>query len=134
MEENKPSLLLILINLIHAYLNRLCDLVELASLEAKLAVRTFFSLTILFFFLCILFLSSWLCVLVLAYVALTSFHYSPLFAAAAITATNLLLLLLCGGIMWKIKRNLFFPSTRKQLSGDTLDDKEYSHEPSHTTN
>lgn len=133
-QEKKTSLIPILVNLAQAYLKRLCDVIELASLEARLAVRTLFSLAILFFVACILVFSSWLCLLFLAFLYLVSLQYTPLFAASIITLMNVVLLLTCGIYIWNVKRNLFFPATRKQLYGANNADKELLHEQTKTAN
>lgn len=122
----KTSLALVLIDLIQAYIRRFVDIVELASLEAKLAVKTLLNLTILFFILCILIISSWLSVLLLAFFYLISLNFSPLSASSIIVLANVCLIMICCFTMWKMKHNLFFPSTRKQLG--------YHHEPSKKTN
>lgn len=116
MEKGKKtSLALVLIDLVQASIRRFVNVIELASLEAKLAVRTLFNLTILFFVLTILLISTWLSLLVFAFFYFISLGFSSLAAAGIIALINVCLLMICCFTMWKMKRNLFFPSTRKQL-------------------
>jgi hypothetical protein len=126
--QEQPSLLMSMLHLIQAYLNRLSDIMHLASLEARLALKTLVSLTLLFFFLFILLLSSWLSVMMLLFVTLLSWHYSLIFSAAIITVLNLSLLIIGTLYSLKLKRNLFFPATRKHIYLISVANKDGNHE------
>jgi Putative Actinobacterial Holin-X, holin superfamily III len=133
-DPDQSSLVMNLIHLLQAYLKRLGDIIQLASLEARLAIKTLFSLAALFFILFILLSSSWLCVLFLLCVFIQSLGYSLVFSAVLITSLNIILLALCSLIMWRLKQNLFFPATRKEIYNTAAADKECDHDKLKKTN
>src|SRR5580700_2626450 len=113
--SDEPNLIQVLINLISAYFKRLNDLFHLAELEARLAVKTLVNIIFLSFVLCMLIISAWLCALTMLFVYLVSLHFSLLSAACIITFVNIFLITAIVIVILKIKKNLFFPATRKHL-------------------
>lgn len=127
-ESNHTNVITVIIKLIQAHLKRLSDILHLASLEAKLAVKTSFSLAALFFIVCILLTSSWLSLLFLLCSFILSLGYSLLFSALVIASLNILLLIISCLIIWKLKQNLFFPATRKEIHHAVTANKGIQHE------
>lgn len=124
--KHKKSLGLVFIlkNLLQAYLKRLSDLSHLAGLEAKLAGRTIITLTLLSIILVFIVLSTWLSLLLLVFIFLVSLHYTLLFASLVITGLNFFLLIILYFSMVRIKKNLYFPATRRQLANMNLISKD----------
>lgn len=118
--RKKPGLTSILSNLLIAYINRLTDLIHLAGLEAKLAVKTLVNIIILIFIMIIFLISTWLCFLFLVFSYLISLHLSWVFSAFILTLLNIILFAVVCLFILKIKKNLFFPATRKQLKNDNV--------------
>lgn len=103
-----------LLNIIQAYIQRIAALTQLATLEAKLALKTLLIITVLLFVLSIIFLSTWFSLLFLCYQWLSE-YFSPIISATCIVGINVFVLLLIVGTILKIKKNLFFPTTRSHL-------------------
>lgn len=114
--KKRFTLLLIIKNLAQLYLNKISNLAQLASLEAQLARKTLATLVFLTLILAFLFISTWMSLLLLLFIYLISLHYSLLFASFIIVLLNLLLFIIISLYMSRIKKNLFFPATRRQLS------------------
>lgn len=114
--KKAPSVIGIVKNLALYYLKRLDNVARLASLEARLARKTIAALTLLIIVMGFLLISTWASLLLLLFVFILSLHYSMLVASLVIVVLNLILLLALYLYMGKIKKNLFFPATRRQLS------------------
>lgn len=114
--KKRSTLILIIKNLAQMYLNRLGNIAQLASLEAQLARKTLATIVFLFLILAFLLISTWMSLLLLLFIYLISLHYSLLFASSVIVGLNIILLLVIVLYLQKIKKNLFFPATRRQLS------------------
>jgi hypothetical protein len=128
MEEDNSNIITLGVNLIQAYLKRLSDLAHLANLEAKLALKTLVNLTILLFVGILLLLASWCSLLTLLFIYLVSLNLSWLVSAAIVCAVNITLLISVICYMFAIKKYLFFPATRRQISETIMPDKEMDNE------
>ena len=107
-------------NLIRAYLKRLSDITRLAKLEARLAGKSFIRILFLLFILGFLFMSGWLCILLMLFLCFISLQFSFLSSALIITFINLLLMIGILLYVKHLKKALFFPVTRKQLNETKL--------------
>lgn len=105
-----------LLNLVRLRVRRVTDLVQLIGLETKLAGRTLVRIIILMFVMIVLIIATWIAILVMIFTFLIAFHFSALTAAIIITLLNLILLIAVIIAILRIKENLFFPATRRQLS------------------
>lgn len=103
-------------NLIQAHIQRVVDLASLANLEAQLAKRTFITLLTYGVILLILGGSSLLWLSLSIFFSLVHFGISYLISAILVFALHILFVLGISLYISKIKQNLTFPSTRKQLS------------------
>jgi uncharacterized membrane protein YqjE len=115
-KNEQPNFILLVIELVANYMQRIQYLVNLAALEAQLAVKTLVVITALIFILSSVITVSWLSILALLFFYLVSIQYSWLTACAIIVMVNVLALATIFFVIHKIKRNLFFPSTREQLT------------------
>lgn len=115
-KKTATSFFMIILNLISAYVKRFADISRLTVLEAKLAGITLIKITILIYIMSLLLFSTWLCILLVLFMYLISLHYSWLFASSLITIVNFVLLILVTFFVLKLKRNLLFEATRRQLA------------------
>jgi uncharacterized membrane protein YqjE len=116
MEQHKTSIGKIFSGLFHSIKKLGSDLSQLAHLEAKLAKQSLVNLIILALVLGGLLTTTWLCLLGLLVTYLMSIQFSLLAALGIATLLNLILLAIVGLVMLKLKNNLFFPATRRQLN------------------
>lgn len=114
--KSEPALMPALKILVQAYVKRLSELAHLINLETQLAKKTLFFMLVLSFCLCCLVLSSWFCLLVVAFFGLMVLHLSELQAALLLLLFNFILLAAVGLLIFKMKKNLTFPATRQQLT------------------
>lgn len=91
------------------------ELIHLASLESKLAVKSLVKIVALSFIVATLLTSTWLCILALLFVLIIAMHLSSSFALCIITLLNVLLLVMVSILIIRAKDKLFFPATRRQL-------------------
>lgn len=87
----------------------------LIGFEARLAGRSIVVLLILSLVVGSLLTTIWLCVLAILSFYLISWHWSWVQSFVFIAMLNILLLILIGFIMSRVKENLTFPILRKQL-------------------
>ena len=92
------------------------DLVLLAKLEAQLARKSLVYIAILSFIGFIFLLSTWFGIFIFIVISLIALGLPLLGALAATIGINLLLLAIIGLWIFKLKSNLYFSATRKQLS------------------
>ena len=118
---NKDNNLIIIIkNLIESYIERLGQLSYLASLEARLAGRTLLHITGLLFIAGFLLASIWFSLLLIVFFYLISLYFSALTAAVTIACINILVFAAIVSYIFRIKKNLFFPATRRQISNTEI--------------
>jgi hypothetical protein len=114
--ENKASIVKIVANVFQSVFKLFRDITILASAEARLARASAANLIIMVFVLGALLTCTWLTLLGLLIAYLLSIKISLVFALASAVVINLFLLMIVLLIMLKLKSNLFFPATRKQIS------------------
>jgi hypothetical protein len=114
-EENKVSFTGLVTNLFQTSFKLVSDTVSLANAEAHLAGRSLKDIAILSFFLAALLSTTWFCVIALIVCYLVMLHFSWLAALSIVTLFNLVLMVVIGVVMLKLKHNLTFPATRRQL-------------------
>lgn len=112
-DKKALSLIKIFKNLIQAYVQRITDITHLASLEARLAIKTLITISILCLVIVLFAISFWLNLLLVFYLYLVSLHYSFLASAIFILGLNFVAILVTYLVIRKIKKNLFFPATRR---------------------
>lgn len=116
MGKRKSHLFAIIKNLIKAHIARISDIATLASLEATLARKTLLTIIILGGITIILFISCWLSLLAWFFLYLLSFHLTPMLSAFILFLSHLFILGLVLIYIIKIKKRLFFPATRRQIT------------------
>ena len=99
---------------IERYLDHIRDLMNLASLEARLAVRSVWRLVLLTMIFAILIITTWTGLLIGLFVFLLSQHLSWFSSFIVIITLNIFLLALVGFFMRQTKKDMTFPSTRRQ--------------------
>lgn len=102
-------------DLFAAYLKRITDLLHLAALEAQLAIKSLVVISMLTFLLSSIITVTWLSLLGLVFFYLTSIAFSSLAACSVVVGLNIIVLFLIFYFIYRLKENLFFPSTRHQL-------------------
>ena len=115
-DEDIPSTLTVIIDLVITYMKRVNDLLHLAALEAQLALRTLVMIAILIFVLGTILTGFWLSILAFIFFYLESLHFSTLSASAMLVGINIFTLAGILAVIYKIKENLFFQETRNQLN------------------
>lgn len=115
-KKNSASLITIIKDLVEAQISKTIDVFHLAQLEAKLAVQTLINMTFIIFIIVLLLISSWVLLNACIFLLLTTFLMtSPLISISIVFTFNIVLLLVCIFYLYKIRENLFFPATRKQI-------------------
>lgn len=92
------------------------DLVLLATLEAQLAKKSLLHICVLVLIAFILVFTVWLGIFVLMIVSLMALGLALLPSLGIVIGINILLLAIIVFSIFRLKSNLYFPSTRKQLS------------------
>lgn len=114
MKEKKSPFSKTLLNLVLLIPNLISVALKLSSLvgrEARLAGKSFIIIIGLAIFSACLFTSTWICMLGLLYIYFQSLLWSPAACLLIILLINILVLLIIGLIMYRMKNNLFFPET-----------------------
>ena len=133
MDDNN-SILSVITNLVLLYIKRVGDLIHLAALEAQLALRTLVMIAVLIFVTGSLLTVCWASLLTCLFFYLVSIQFSYLSASAIIFLINVAALAGIAFLIYKIKDNLFFPATTKQLSHKNLSELDVKHEQVTTEN
>lgn len=113
--DNQHTLLEIVINLIQNFFKTVKSIGHLASAETQLAKKTLLNIITLWVILRIFLLTTWLSFCGVIALYLTSLGYSLLFALSIICLLNFLVVLSIVLTILKIKTNLSFPATRRQI-------------------
>lgn len=102
-------------NIAQTFLKTITDLALLASTEARLAGESIIKIIQLIVIIKILAIITWLslCGAVAFYVV--SLNFSWIVAFLAVAGLNLIALVLAYLMQLKLKKNLYFPATRRQL-------------------
>lgn len=90
---------------------------DLLGLEAQLAKRSLVTIVILALCLWCLLIATWLSVLALILAVLLTLHVGLLVSLSSIVLLNLLLILVICWVVLRLKKDLFFPATRRLLCG-----------------
>ena len=117
-KRKKPTLGKALINLVigvPTLLSLMGRIGSLIGLEARLAGKSLVSIIVLAFLSALLLTSTWLCVLGMLFVYLTSLHWSTQLILLTLLGFNLILLIIVCRMMTKYKKRLLFPKTRHLL-------------------
>ena len=114
-DETNQNIISIISDVILLQIKRIGDLLDLAALEAELALKTLVILAVLIFILGAVITVSWLSIIALLFIYLLSLHMSMLSAIAVVVAVNLFVLISLCIIMFKLKARLFFPVIRRQV-------------------
>jgi hypothetical protein len=115
MSESSLTLKEIITNIIQASIKIITGVMHLTSLEANLARKSFIIIIALIFCLASLLTSTWLSLLVVLFIWLLSMHWSLLFSALIIMSLNVIIFTTLLLSILKIKENLLFHATRRQL-------------------
>lgn len=116
--KNKKNILKGIINILFMVPNifyYITNLISLISIEARLAGKSFAIILVLCMFFSIVLLSIWGCILVLIFFY-SSNYLGPMLSMVLLILINILLLLIIGLIISKLKKLISFPMTREQLS------------------
>lgn len=114
-DEQQSGLLSIIKNIIETCFRLVSDLAQLAKLEAQLAGRSLVKILALSFVIGTFITSTWLCILALI-VYYLRLEFSWPITLSLVIVLNLFSLGLIVAAIVTIKKNLFFPATRRQLS------------------
>lgn len=91
------------------------NFIMLLELESQEAQKSLIALLVLYLIATTLMITTWICVLAMVYVYLTSMHISSLEALVLIVVFNLLLLVITALLMLNKKNQLAFSKTRHLL-------------------
>lgn len=117
-KKKKPTLSRAILSLmvgIPALLSLTGRIKSLIGFEARLAGRSLVGIMILTIVYALLLSSSWLCVLAMLFVYLTSLLWSIQIILLTLLGINLIMLIIVGCIIRNYKKRLIFPETRHLL-------------------
>ena|ERR1700722_4057819 len=109
------SSILSLIFLVPRLFSFLSNISTIIRLEARQAGRSIAIILLLVLMCTILLTSTWLGLLALLYLYLTS-HLNPIPSLSIVILFNVFLMIILGLTIYLAKRNIFFPATLSQLS------------------
>ena len=109
------SAILNLIMLVPNLMGTVSRITSLMAAEARLAGKSIILLITLSIVLASFITSTWICLLVMLFVFFTSLGWSVAAALTIIFLLNLLTLIIILFIMLRVKKNLLFPKTRRNL-------------------
>jgi len=113
--KNSASFLEVVNNITKTFFTLLSDTFSLAKLEMNLARESLGYIVILSLIGISLLSITWLCVIGIIFLLLVSLHFSVLTALLSITLLNIFLLACIITALIRLRRNLHFPATRRQL-------------------
>ena len=113
--ENELPLSKILENILRSFFKIFSDIGVLAKTEARLAKQSVVGILFLSLLGVALLTTTWLCILGLLVTCLMSLNYSMLISILMVTVLNAVLSLLVCLFILRLKNNLFFRATRRQL-------------------
>ncbi|MDR3492586.1 MAG: phage holin family protein [Gammaproteobacteria bacterium] len=114
-EKSNLSFITIIYNLSQTFFRLVSDITQLARAEAHLAVSSLVHLVLLYLLAGLLLLTTWICLLGAVIASLVAIHLSWLTSFLFVTLLNILLLITLFLYIKKMKKNLTFQATRKQL-------------------
>jgi uncharacterized membrane protein YqjE len=113
--ENELPLSKILENIFRSFFKIFSDIGSLAKTEARLAKQSMISIFFLAIVLVTILTTTWVCLLALIVAYLIYLKLSLLFSLLVVTVLNILIVALICSVMLRLKNDLFFRATRKQL-------------------
>lgn len=117
MEEQSNRSLYNIINvIIGTYFKLISDVFKIFNLESLLAKKSLIKIIILALFAGVILFSTWLSLLGLLLIYLIQLHYGWIISMSAIALLNILILLIIVFIIMRLKNNLSFSATRRQIS------------------
>jgi len=114
-EKNKVSILKLAMDIFQNFFKLLGDLRKLANLEAQLARKSLVKIIILSFFLATIFTATWLCILGLIVATLMAYGFNLITAISIVTLINIFIIAVSVICILKLKNDLSFHATRRQL-------------------
>ena len=128
MNDKFKSLKGILSQLPQTFFKLIIDFKELASAEARLAMKSVAIIIVLSLIFRAFLLTTWvtLCALIVAY--LISLHFSLISSLWVIAVLNFVIVVIAAVIISQLKGNLKFAATRRQLKSLTAFNKDASNE------
>jgi uncharacterized membrane protein YqjE len=125
MDEDKGiSIISVITDLVSSYVERVSDLVNLAALEAQLAVKSLVAICMLIFVISSILTAFWITLLAFIFFCLVSLDYSQMLASLVLVIINIVMLSFLFYVIYRLKNNLFFPATREQLHYHTKEEVE----------
>jgi hypothetical protein len=109
---NSVLSLIFLVPKLFSFVNNIGALVKAEAAHAK---RNLILIVFLILISVILVTSTWMCLLGLLYLYLTT-HLTPIPSLAIVLAFNIFLLIIIALVIYLSKRNMFFPATFAQIS------------------
>ncbi len=114
-EKSHLSIFAIIKNVAQSFFKLVIDLKNLAAAEAKLAMQSLVNLIILAVVGLLLAITTWICILAMVVASLVSIHVSWLSSFFVVALLNVLALCIVGLYIVRMKNNLTFQATRRQL-------------------
>lgn len=114
-DESKVSLSQLVNNWARTFFKLLSDMAQLVSLEAQLAKRSLVTIVILLIVLACLLMTTWMSLLALIVAFFLYLHFTLVTSVLIIVLLNIFLIIGVYAFILKLKEDLFFPVTRRQL-------------------
>jgi predicted membrane protein len=127
-EKNSLNIFAIVKNLTQTFFKLVTDLKNLAAAEAQLAISSLATMVFLYVLGALLSLTTWLSILGMIIASLIAFHFSLLFAFFFVTLLNVIAVGLIALYILRMKENLKFKATRRQLLSFTKSNKDTAHD------
>lgn len=127
-EYNNQSLTDTIKSLTQAFFKTVKDTASLAGAEAKLAGKSLINIALLLIVLRALAFLTWISICAVLALYLLSLGYTWLTALAAVTLLNVIAIAVVVVGLLRLKRNLSFPATRRQLQAGNNFDQDFYNE------
>jgi|GEM_PF-4922356 len=114
-EKSNLSFMTIITNLSQTFFKLVGDVTRLACTEAQLAASSLVHISLLYLLIGFLSVTTWSCILGIIIASLVSIHFSWVASFSIVTLLNILLLIIAFLAITRMKKNLTFEATRKQL-------------------
>lgn len=96
-------------------LSLLLNLSSLLSIEYRHAKKYLVCIIVFAWIAGVLFVTAWICAMMMLYLYLLSLLYTPLTALCLLLVLNLVLIGVIGLYICKVQKKILFPETRRQL-------------------
>lgn len=110
------NILLTITDIFESYYHYVRGVIELAKLEAQLALKSLILIAICGFFILLLLVTCWGWLQVILLGAFLKLHLSLISAAACVGGINLLTILILFFVVKHLTKNLYFRATRRQIT------------------